>query len=499
MDRTIAYMPVGELIKAFHPANPKDHDLEELRRSMQRFGFTEAVLLDERTGLLAAGHGRVELLAHDEAEGMDRPDDVFYGPTGEWTVPVQRGWYSKDDTELLAYVLASNQLTIRGGWVDAGLADALQQIASQADLGLSGVGFNLDDLAALRYTAPDEPEQVVASRKLAERFLVPPFSVLDARQGYWQERKRAWIQLGIQSELGRPQNALRPEIPEHGNDKLRSGAYGAQARVGADGRLEYTPTVGIVSVFDPVLCELAYRWWCPAGGLILDPFAGGSVRGVTAARLGYNYYGVDLRADQVDANYEQYQAIRGDGTAQWVCGDSRNEDFPERADFIFTCPPYYDLERYSDDPSDLANAASYDEFMSTFAGIIARVVTRLRDDRFACITVGEVRGPGGLCRGLVSDTVEVFRSAGLSLYNECTLITPVGSLAVRAAKIFEAARKVGKGHQNVLVFVKGDPERAAGACAPVERLDLSEYPSEEPSEALDAQEEGHVPHLSILG
>ena len=38
---------------------------------------------------------------------------------------------------------------------------------------------------------------------LAERFIIPPFSVLDARQGYWQDRKEAWLRLGIQSELGR--------------------------------------------------------------------------------------------------------------------------------------------------------------------------------------------------------------------------------------------------------------------------------------------------------
>ena len=39
------------------------------------------------------------------------------------------------------------------------------------------------------------------------------------------------------------------------------------------------------SIFDPVLCELVYRWFCPSKGKILDPFAGGSVRGIVAAHL----------------------------------------------------------------------------------------------------------------------------------------------------------------------------------------------------------------------
>jgi hypothetical protein len=35
------------------------------------------------------------------------------------------------------------------------------------------------------------------------------------------------------------------------------------------------PTASGTSIFDPVLCEIAYRWFCPQGGTVLDPFAGG--------------------------------------------------------------------------------------------------------------------------------------------------------------------------------------------------------------------------------
>lgn len=38
---------------------------------------------------------------------------------------------------------------------------------------------------------------------LAQKFQVPPFTVLNAREGFWQDRKRAWLALGIKSELGR--------------------------------------------------------------------------------------------------------------------------------------------------------------------------------------------------------------------------------------------------------------------------------------------------------
>ena len=38
---------------------------------------------------------------------------------------------------------------------------------------------------------------------LSQSWEYPPFSVLNAREGWWQERKRQWLSLGIRSELGR--------------------------------------------------------------------------------------------------------------------------------------------------------------------------------------------------------------------------------------------------------------------------------------------------------
>ena len=101
------------------------------------------------------------------------------------------------------------------------------------------------------------------------------------------------------------------------------------------------PTASGTSIFDPVLCEIACRWFCPPGGTVLDPFAGGSVRGVVASRLGFSYVGVELRADQVAAN--QAQAALGARPApRWITGDSRDIGRLAKAveaDLIFSCPP----------------------------------------------------------------------------------------------------------------------------------------------------------------
>lgn len=221
------------------------------------------------------------------------------------------------------------------------------------------------------------------------------------------------------------------------------------------------------SIFDPVLCELAYRWFCPPGGLVLDPFAGGSVRGVVAGVLGRRYIGVELRAEQIDANLKQHAAICPDADVRWICGDSARviPDMDTTADFVFGCPPYADLEVYSDDQADLSNMP-YDQFVATYRAIVAACVERMKGDSFCVWVVGDVRDGRGMYRGLPWHTVQAFSDAGANLYNEAVLVTAVGSLPLRAGKQFERSRKLGKAHQNVFTFVKGDPMRATSSVGP---------------------------------
>lgn len=246
---------------------------------------------------------------------------------------------------------------------------------------------------------------------------------------------------------------------------VRAGdKYTTAAAVSPDAEMTGT------SIFDPVLCEIAYRWFCPPDGQILDPFAGGSVRGIVASKLGRRYCGIDLSARQIEANRAQAEAICDEPKPLWHVGDSTTLDtlVPDvAADFVFSCPPYADLERYSDDPADLSTMA-YEDFLVAYRTIIAKACALLRPDRFACFVVGDVRDKAGLYYGFPGHTVDAFAAAGLRLYNEAVLLTAIGSLPIRVGKQFSSARKLGKTHQNILVFCKGDPRAATAACGSVE-------------------------------
>jgi hypothetical protein len=126
--RRVEYMDLDEIMPATR--NPKRHDRAGIHRSISYFGLAEVPLIDERTGRLVAGHGRIADLRERIDAGQSPPDGVDVTPDGRWLVPVIRGWASRSDEDAEAYLLASNNLTLRGGWNAAMLADVLADLAT---------------------------------------------------------------------------------------------------------------------------------------------------------------------------------------------------------------------------------------------------------------------------------------------------------------------------------------------------------------------------------
>ena len=267
--------------------------------------------------------------------------------------------------------------------------------------------------------------------------MIKPFSILDTRTKEWQGRKRYWIQTyGIQSELGR--------------EDIESNA-----RFWED---------NTVSIFDATLCEKIYEWFTPKDGIILDPFAGGSVRGIVATEMGFRYNGIDLSEEQVKANRKQSTK------PVWMQGDSDvvlNSLDTEKYDLVFTCPPYYDLERYSDSHRDLSNMDD-SEFDEVYFRILDKSAQKLKNNRFFVVVVSEVREVSktgnykiGKYRGLVNKTIAACEEAGLHFYNDMILFNSQHQAARVVDTYFKRNRKVASVHQNILVFVKGNPDIAA--------------------------------------
>jgi len=273
---------------------------------------------------------------------------------------------------------------------------------------------------------------IVTDPILRDQFIEPPLSVLDNKSGNWQRRKKLWSSLGIKSEVGRDSVVINMDTTK--KDK-NSASY--------------------VSIFDPALCEVLYKWFCDENGSILDPFAGGSVRGIVANKLGYKYTGIDIRQEQIDSNREQgLDILEVDNQPNWYCGDSNEvlEGFNKEFDFVFSCPPYADLEVYSDLEGDISNKP-YKEFLSLYESIISKSCKLLKNGGLACFVVGEVRDKNGNYIGFVPDTIRAFEKCGMKFYNEAILLNAIASASMRANGNMKS-KKLVKVHQNILIFKK---------------------------------------------
>ena len=406
----------------YNPENPRRISPDQLDKlvksieSLPKMMELRPIVYDPNTMYVLGGNQRLAAL---RKMGKTEIPDNWVKSTDEMT-----------DKEKREFVLRDN---VQSGEWDYSVLDE-----NFADFDLDDIGIELPEMLGESKNAP-------TGITLSERFIIPPFTILDARQGYWQERKKMWLSMGIKSDKGRKTREDGHTCASKDLMLMKKGGMGA---------LEDANT----SIFDPVLCEITYRWFTTANSKILDPFAGGSVRGIVASLLGHKYTGVDLSEEQVEANYQQINIADKNSQPVWICEDSINIDkiAKDEYDVIFTCPPYADLEVYSEKENDISNM-SYDKFIDAYNEILCKSVSMLKANAFAVIVIGDVRDKKGFYRNLVSDTISAMKKAGAMLYNEAIYITPAVTLPMRTTKQFQSGRKLGKTHQNYLVFYKGDP------------------------------------------
>lgn len=215
---------------------------------------------------------------------------------------------------------------------------------------------------------------------------------------------------------------------------------------------------GSHSVFPAPLCEwIILRYGGQSGGIILDAFAGGPPRAVVAALMGYKYVGYEIRKEQIDENMETIArlGIKSSVKYHWSDGTILAGSDDCSYDFALTCPPYYNLEQYSDLPNDLSNLASYDEFDQAMATCAKSHFRVMKPGAFVCVVVGDFRLGGNKYENELisfsSDTIRNFKNAGFLLQQTIILSKNFASAAVRASTSWLGKKLVPR-HEYLLVF-----------------------------------------------
>lgn len=418
--------------KEYHknPRHITEDRKKELEQNMIELGDISGITHDLNTDEIISGNQRSKIIKLNECEIIIT--EKYANPTAQGTVKIGHViWQGQkfnyravrwDENQRAKANITANALT--GFWSHEILGN------DWGDFDLEKWGLPADELKALEVKEDKKKE---AHRKLTEIFLVPPFSILDSRQGYWMERKKAWKVL-IQD-----------------NGESREGTL-------AKDNIMETVNNG-VSLLDPVLAELVSYWFGVPGGNAFDSFAGDTNFGYVAASYKMNFTGIELRKEQAEINNRR---VKSAGlSANYICDDGQNvsKHFkPLSQDLYFSCPPYFDLEVYSELSNDASNQASYNEFLQILKNSFTGAYDALKENRFAVIVVGDIRDKKDAYRLFVDDMRKIWTELGAILYNEMIYVEPVGTLPQRVGR-FMKNRKVGKCHQNVLVFYKGDPKK----------------------------------------
>lgn len=402
--------------------NPRTHSEEQINQlvaSMVEFGFTNPILVDRDTREIIAGHGRL----------------MAARKLGLREVPVI-ALSHLNEAKRRKLIIADNQLALNAGWDMELLAteiSALNEMGEDLDV----LGFDSDFLDDILKTdleeTPQNHDQEISS--LVERFGVPPFSILEVRKGYWQKRKKLWKKV----------------IGENGES--RTGTLFSDKTFIGD--------IGTVSILDPVLCEIIISWFgLGVGTKCVDPFAGDTSFGFVSGMKGCEFTGIELRSEQAKLNQERCE--KANLKSKYINDDGQNilkHIKPNTQDLLFSCPPYFDLEVYSDLPNDASNQGSYEEFLKILENAFSGAIKTLKENRFAAIVVSNIRNTKTGCyRNFVDDVIRLFQRNGMEFYNDIILVDVVGSASQRAALNMKN-RKVVKVHQNVLIFYKGDPRK----------------------------------------
>lgn len=402
--------------------NTKKHNqkqIDNVAASIKEYGFVQPLVIDEN-GVIVIGHCRA--LAAKKLKMKEVPCVLVEDLTPE---------------QVRALRIVDNK-TNESAW----------------DLDLLAAELPEVDLSAFDFTWNlKQEDEDVKHQLLSEQFIVPPFTVLDSRSGDWNKRKQLWNTLIQDDGSARGGSSLFTAIAKFG---IKSGTMS-----------EDDAHVNGSSILDAVLAEIIVTWYMPKaenGVKVFDNFAGDTVFGAVAATLGKDFTGIELREEQQAFNNGVFTRL-GYGSKHYICDDGRNVDkhiAEGSQDLFFSCPPYYNLEKYSDLENDASNQETYEDFYALIDEAFTKAAKCLKNNRFAVVVASDIRNnTNGAYYPFCDDIKATFRRNGFYVYNELIMIRHAASGALLARRQMDTTRKNRRIHEGIMVFYKGDTDEIA--------------------------------------
>tara|TARA_R110000822_G_scaffold17244_6_gene58286 strand:- start:3046 stop:4446 length:1401 start_codon:yes stop_codon:yes gene_type:complete len=280
--------------------------------------------------------------------------------------------------------------------------------------------------------------------------------------GGWLKIKREWNrqldEAGIAHNIPNPRFASR-EGCWQGTNGFSNVVL--SKKVVSDGKIEHKngkSLNGNASVLDPTACEIILRMFMPKSGVrVYNPFGGGVQMGFVTGGCGFEYLSSEIRQNQCDAN----NALCSDFyNTKWIQSDSSKFTPKQKYDLVFTCPPYYKVEKYIDydgtsPEGELNDMGTYEQFRDTLFEGYKNAINALNNNCFFVVMTGDSRDKKGAYYGCESEHELFFKGQGLHIYNKIIYLESEFTRFSQAKKTLHN-RKYPKADQKILVFYKGD-------------------------------------------
>lgn len=298
----------------------------------------------------------------------------------------------------------------------------------------------------------------------------------NSTSGEWLKIKREWN--AKLDEAGEKYNIPNPRFASR--EGCWQGSAGMSNVVLSKQKVEDNEIItdkskslnGNASVLDPAACEIIIRMFMPTNGCrIYNPFGGGVQMGFVAGGCDYEYLSSEIRQNQCDANNVLCQDYYN---VKWLKSDTSKFIPKQKYDLIFSCPPYYKVEKYIDydgksPEGELNSYSTYEEFRDMLFAGYSNAIEAMNDNTFFIIMTGDSRDKKGGYYGCEAEHELFFKSKGLHIYNRIVYLESEFTRRATAKKTLNS-RKYPKCEQKIYAFFKGDPSKIKDLFPNVGRL-----------------------------
>jgi hypothetical protein len=329
--------------------------------------------------------------------------------------------------------------------------------------------LNLSGFAYMVYGTLDQ----VRMKRLAHATMT---NVWTTTRSDWLKMKKEWNskleEMGKKHNISNPKFASRDGCWQGENGYSNVVLTSRKIKSGKVETIKGKSFNGNASVLDPVACEAILRFFMPTNGSrIYNPFGGGVQFGFIAGSYGYEYIASEIRQNQCDVNNVLCNDFK---TAKWIKSDSSTFEPDGKFDLIFSCPPYYKVEKYIDyggvvPEGELNSIKTYDEFREKLFAGYKKAIEKLKENRFFVIMTGDSRDKNGAYYGCEAEHELFLKEQGLQLYNKIVYLECEFTRLAHAKRTLDY-RKFPKREQKIIVAFKGDMKTIKESFPPIGRL-----------------------------